>query len=272
MQHVLLAVHGLSIRDSLYAEPLFKRVENFLIKDSFHSQVSYVSAYWGDIAEAQLIGFRQRVLNSPVWKQLWYQPLREDFLLPFLGDLALYTSRHSGIDVCESVCSQILEQLSDNEISLHLVTHSWGTVILFDLLFADRWNSTKSLPIKKLRQRLRSEETTEDTNIKVASITTMGSPVAFFNLLRGSHGITEQIKSLVAHSEKVIWNNFMHPGDPFVCPLNDLFDGLEIEDHILDTMLPFANSLIALIGSPRAHTCYWSNSLVARSIAETIST
>jgi len=47
--------------------------------------------------------------------------------------------------VINTLKTQALEGLKNAQPNdrLHLVTHSWGTVILFDLLFASRWDDEK---------------------------------------------------------------------------------------------------------------------------------
>lgn len=136
----ILFVHGVNTREVReqpeYAAQLFDRIQKSV---SGHKRdVKKVALYWGDVninAETQLL---TTLKSSPLWEQIWFREFREKQLLQFAGDAALYISRHIGSKVVNKLKTQALDALKNHQpdARLHLVTHSWGTVILFDVLFA----------------------------------------------------------------------------------------------------------------------------------------
>jgi len=63
--------------------------------------------------------------------------------MQFIGDATLYINRHVDAKVVEELARQIEANLPSQpqpDDRLHVVAHSWGTVILFDILFAGRWD------------------------------------------------------------------------------------------------------------------------------------
>jgi hypothetical protein len=84
---------------------------------------------------------------------------------------------------------------------------------------------------------------------------------------------------------KLLWYNFVHPGDPIAYPLEKLLpqlvDGEEKYIAIQDILThptsltdfltePFSQTLVALLHGGEAHNSYWQNELVAQKIAEAI--
>lgn len=104
MDVLVLAIHGLSIRSHHFADPLFRRLRRRLEGTNRQLNVQFLPIYWGDIAEDELSSLRENVTSSKTWNSLWYRPLRERLLLPFMGDLANYTSRHAGLRVIKAIC------------------------------------------------------------------------------------------------------------------------------------------------------------------------
>lgn len=126
-----------------------------------------------------------------------------------------------------------------------MITHSWGNVILFDILFAARWDQS-DMPGHQSAQDIRNSlfgvEPNPNTGLSLASIHTMGSPIALFSLIdvarskektkgekelttaRGNkvntHDITPRLENLLQSLSEIRqgmplpWRNFIHPGDP----------------------------------------------------------
>ncbi len=79
-----------------------------------------------------------------------------------------------------------LQEFKPNTDRLHLITHSWGTIILFDVLFAARWDGD-DIPghnsVSNIRERCFGVEPNPNAGMPLASIHTMGSPIALFDLM-----------------------------------------------------------------------------------------
>jgi hypothetical protein len=264
--------HGVSTRgvrpDATYADPLFD-----LIQNNYHSApgrtLKKIVLYWGDISAAEENRLLAIYRASPYWNQMWFRSIRETVLLQSIGDIALYLSRSIGARIADRLQQQTLAGLKGfdpKEDRLHLVSHSLGTIILFDILFSARWDSPGSpgyASVETLRNLLFGLGLTPDSGIVVGSVTTMGSPLGFFSLidvdqstenkldgtgdLLNAHDITPRVEKLLLSlyrelGMKLPWYNFMHPGDPIATPLAQLLPDLVDKDHryidIQDILIP----------------------------------
>lgn len=281
----ILFIHGVNTRDRreqpTYANQLIRLI-NGLIGDSYN--LKPIPLYWGDVNIQSEQDLMYKVAHADgCWHQLWFQNTRKNTILHFMGDAALYISRSVGSKIVEALNIQIqdgLEGASKGD-RLHLVTHSWGTFILFDILFAARWNDT-TIPghesAMAIRRCFDGLEPNPEEGVRLASIHTMASPIAIFSLLdivkgenqalgfpeltenqaeqRASHDITPKLKQLVANlsykedSNKLPWRNYLHPADPVAWPLDPLIyslvDGLKRDIEIKDVIskLSFLESLM----------------------------
>jgi hypothetical protein len=131
-------------------------------------------------------------------------------VLQFVGDIALYLSSYVGSKVVDTIKDQALKGLSNASEGdrLHLVTHSMGTVILFDILFSHRWDDL-SIPghesVNAIRSVIFGIPPNPMQGIKLGSITTMGSPIAIFSLMDVDQGMQEARKALGAGSYAAKW-------------------------------------------------------------------
>jgi hypothetical protein len=227
--------------------------------------------------------------------------------LQFIGDTVLYISRYVGAQILEKLKNQIDDGLkgSQSDDRLHLVTHSLGTIILFDLLFSSRWDAPEAPGRDNaawIRSVIYGVEPNPLQGIRVASVHTMGSPIGLFSLMDvdpseqnrkdATHDITPRLQLFLQRQTQVWggkplpWLNFAHPGDPLAYPLDpllyDMVAGekpfLTIQDHVapttglLDKVLALIKqNIIALVDFPDAHNSYWQNEEVAKLIAQTIS-
>ncbi|NJL46099.1 MAG: hypothetical protein HC922_11125 [Leptolyngbyaceae cyanobacterium SM2_3_12] len=255
--------------------------------------------YWGDLNIAP----QQRLLRgleaSPQWKNLLFKNFRTQEFLEFVGDAALYLSRHVGSQVVYRFKETALAPLQNAEPGdrLHLVTHSMGTVILFDLLFAGRWedprldqdSSSQNVRqiIDQIRDVLFGTGRHPGMGLPIASIHTMGSPIALFTLLsvtgESSHDLTGNLRDLLQNLYRqrglrsLPWRNFIHPGDPIAYPLQglmpDLLGNAQLYVRMLDVMTenrnpPLSLGLVPLLWGGDAHGSYWKSRLVAKTIGE----
>ncbi|MBD2607763.1 hypothetical protein H6G81_25345 [Scytonema hofmannii FACHB-248] len=280
----ILFIHGVNTREQrekrTYADQLIGHI-NKLIDNP--NNLKPILLYWGDVgieSERNLISKITHPDSS--WHQLWFQNTRQNAILQFMGDAALYISRSVGSKIVEALKEQIEDGLKNKSLGdrLHLVTHSWGTFILFDILFAARWNDS-NIPGHKSAMAIRGYfyglDPYPEQGIRISTIHTMASPIAIFSLLdivkgenqaltpeltenqaeqRATHDITPKLKQLVANlnqeenSNKLPWRNYLHPADPIAWPLDPLIyslvDGLQRNIEIKDIIskLSFLESLM----------------------------
>lgn len=299
-----------------YARDLIELIDDCNKHSKQPLNLKMVPLAWYDVmlgAEKQLLDWFQ---DSLIWKKFWFKDFRQTQIIPFTGDAALYISRFIASDVANLLkekAEKALKGCNPEEDRLHLVTHSWGTVIFFDILFAGRWDDPK-IPgyesVKTIRQLLFGVEPEANRGIRIASIHTMGSPIALANLINAkrlvenpgdkltgkevttvfTHDITFGLEELLQnlHSKrnrKLPWRNYAHPGDPVAYPLEcvipNLVDGqkqfLDIRDILTSgsgplewLAKPLSNTFLALINGGSAHGSYWKNKRVAQTIVETI--
>ncbi|MGB7443724.1 MAG: hypothetical protein WA919_21890 [Coleofasciculaceae cyanobacterium] len=298
----ILFIHGVNTREKrekpTYADQLFGLIQE---RVSSSVQLKKVSLYWGDVnreAEEQLLeSFRS---DSKKWRKFWFKDFREQQILQFVGDAALYLSSHIGSKVVETLTNQTLKSLEGFKPGdrLHLVTHSWGTVIFFDVLFASRWYNPE-IPghksVQELHKAFHGIDPEPDQGICFSSIHTMGSPIALFSLIslsgQSSRDFAPNLKKLLdmlyqaRNGKELPWLNFSHPGDPVAWPLANLIPSLldECQDYVaVEDILtsnadvsdfltqPLSQTILALVHGGDAHGSYWSSKEVADKIAQTI--
>jgi hypothetical protein len=303
----ILFIHGVNTRDKrenpAYADKLFQLIQ----KNAGSSlRLKKVTLYWGDVnknEEDKLLNKLQA--SQDIWDKLWFKDFRTNQLLQFAGDAALYLSRHIGSKVVQKLKADAIKELNGYNPEtdrLHLVTHSWGTVILFDVLFADRWGNentpetnriTGCQDVMEIRRFLFGLPPNPEEGIRLASIHTMGSPIAMFSLLNvngSSHEFKPLLKNMLEALHKKVpqqlpWINFIHPGDPVALPLKklilDIVDNgekyLDLKDAITHNAdlsdwitQSVSQTILALLHGGDAHSSYWSSQEVAKTIAETI--
>ncbi len=307
--------HGVSTRDthpqSTYADALFN-----LIQSNYHlapeRTLKKIVLYWGDISNAEEQQLLATYRASPYWKRMWFRSIRETIILQSIGDIALYLSRYIGAKVADRLQEQTvagLQGFDPKEDRLHLVSHSLGTIILFDLLFSARWDNPGTPghdSVEILRNLLFGVGPTPNSGIMLGSATTMGSPLGLFSLidvdqstenrtdshghLLSTHDITPRLEKLLISLRnelgmKLPWYNFMHPGDPIASPLALLLPQLVDRNHryidIQDTLLSpvgllekFFNLVrqwpLTIVVGLRTHNEYFERQDVAQRIAQVI--
>jgi hypothetical protein len=305
----ILFIHGVNTRNEVKfcqeAEALLGRIESS-IKDSSRV-LKPIYLFWGDVGQGGTKTLLSGLESSSNWSQFWFQKFRTEQILPFVGDAALYLSRGVSAQVIRQITDQALRQMDlslemlkslDGGDRLHLVTHSWGTVILFDVLFAPRWEAEDLDP--SIRQNIMNIRTgffglgsdaNKNFGIPVASIHTMGSPIALFSLINLNNGrnfdLTPNLKLMLeslyqkTKGKPLPWMNYVHPGDPIAYALEGVMplllqndsDKVQIEDVMTpgnSWMQPFSQTLLPLINGGKAHGSYWSNQKVANKIAQII--
>jgi hypothetical protein len=311
----ILFVHGVNNRSEeafrQQALQIFERIQANISPNSSRT-LKPVVLFWGNVSQTSIEVLFKGLNDAPSWKQFWFQNLRNQQVIPFVGDAALYLSRTVSTQIIQQMTQQALDQMRlslealqakspvQGDFShdrLHLVTHSWGTVILFDILFASRWEDSQ-LPAETRQavQNIRSSffgvgnPAIQDRGIPIASIHTMGSPIALFNLINASGGksfdLTPNLKTLLASlyattNKPLPWFNYAHPGDPIAYPLegimpltlDEAIQYVRIQDIISPTSFwekPLSQTVIPLLFGGDAHSSYWKTDSVAKTIGGVI--
>lgn len=302
----ILFVHGVRIRQREAFEKEAGRLFDGIrrsIPSTSNRKLQPIYFFWGDLNNSPLKQLEAGFKASSQWRKFWFRDFRTEQVMEFAGDAALYLSRHIGSEVVRRFRREALGTLKQGDTGdrLHFVTHSWGTVVLFDLLFAGRWDderlaqneSTKDIPatIQEIRNALFGLPPNPGVGLPLASIHTLGSPLALFSLLtvtgQSSHDLTPRLKLLLENlfslrNSKIPWRNFSHPGDPIAYPLEGviptLLDGtssyVEVQDLITNNgnpiNLPVSQTLLPILWGGEAHGSYWGNELVWRAIGDAI--
>ncbi len=301
----VLFVHGVKSRDSQSFTrrglELLQQV-NGLIDDP-RRDLKPIFLFWGDLNEKPQQALVKGLEASPQWRNLWFPDFRTKDILEFVGDAALYLSRHVGAQVVRRFQQTALTPLQAADPQggdrLHLVTHSLGTVILFDLLFATRWDdprlardaSTRDISqiVGQIRNTLFGLGGQPQEGLPIASIHTLGSPIALFSLLaatgESTHDLTMDLRVLLQNlyhrrgRHPLPWFNYMHPGDPIAYPLQGVLPNLvgnarlyvKVQDIITEHRgLPLMHNKLSLLFGSDAHNSYWRSRVVARTLAETL--
>ncbi|BAY49323.1 hypothetical protein SAMD00079811_69520 [Scytonema sp. HK-05] len=304
----ILFIHGVNTRDRReqpqYADQLFQRLQESASNNE--RELKKIALYWGDVNKEAEENLLKQLQASPFWEHIWFKAFREQQLLQFAGDAALYISRQVGSKVVKELKKQtdgLNNSQSDDR--LHLVTHSWGTVILFDILFAGRWDNPEVpghdavMAIRDCIYGLSGKDPNPHQGVQISSIHTMGSPVAIFTLTNvipgrdgpdspSTHDITPQLQKLLEslharrNGKKLPWRNYIHAGDPIAYPLKEvitnLVDGqtkyLDIQDlmthesGLLESVT--AQSVFALLHGGEAHGSYFSSDKVVQEISNVV--
>ncbi|GCE08481.1 hypothetical protein [Dictyobacter aurantiacus] len=314
----IIFIHGVNTRETgvapTYADDLIKQLyrKNEALDNPL--DLNMVPLYWGDVGKADEAALLQSYQRSPLWKKMNFTGVRGNQLLQFTGDLALYISRFDGIKVIERLRLQAIEGLQQQGGTgprpgdrLHLVTHSMGTIILFDALFSARWDPAKTSDyqgVEQIREAIFGLGAQPGQGLPLCSIHTLGSPLSIFSLIMikngngimesmpNTHDITPRLQQMLTAlytilGRKLPWRNYIHPDDPLAYPLEDLLYSmidpqqqlLEINDMLtqepglldplLNTHLAGEVAEIALFGG-NAHNSYWTNELVASAIFDTL--
>jgi len=311
----ILFNHGVSVRDThpkpTYADTLFDLIKN-QYQLSPTRTLKKIALYWGDVNDANEQKLLAAYRSSPYWNKMWFRSARETIILQCIGDAALYFSRYTGAKVADVLAEQTLAGLqgfNPEEDRLHLVTHSMGTIILFDMLFSSRWDpecAPGHASVETIRDLFFGIGTDATAGIHLGSISTLGSPIGFFSLLDvnqnvepavdaqgnplSTHDITPGLTKLLMSLYKELgmklpWYNFMHPGDPIAYPLAQLLPELVDPTHqyidtsdtliaptrLLDRLLGlFSQSSFTIINGLQAHNEYFESRDVAQKVSEAI--
>jgi hypothetical protein len=214
-----------------------------------------------------------------------YQHFREGFLSDFVGDVMTYLNEERGHKIRQKLADQLCDLINKfpDEKNLHIVSHSLGTVILFDMLFSERFDTKDpAFRFRSLIKGLAHPSSIEPSRkVYLRSITTMGSPVLLFNAMLnvGVQTINNFFNRYQRNSLR--WINLIHSSDLIAYPLGASFSiGLESkhvffrDKYIWSDANPGEtaarimgqNDLAMAIAAKDAHSSYWENPISAKLI------
>jgi len=278
---LIFFIHGVATRDVKYADPLKRSIQESFIQLG-ETLPHFYSCFWGNalndvskmwnLIHQDLQAYKEKNPESNLQEIFRYQAFREGFLSEFVGDMFTYLNPKRGIEIRKAIAQQLLSFINDHpeETELHIVAHSLGTVILWDILFSERFHDKD--PAFYIRSAIDGLEGDRKVKkIHLRSITTMGSPILFFNTMLGVN--PEKVKefSLAYKDTPLRWLNIIHSSDVIAYPLGagmaiDKTDHLIQEDIYITTDANFAEKAARSIGQMEvamalgagdAHTGYW---------------
>jgi len=305
----VLFIHGVNNRDEQGVRrnfgQLFDRIRASVNDPSRNLKPIYL--FWGNVGAEPTQALNEGLKASPQWSKFWFQDFRTQQIVPFVGDAALYLSRYASAQIVRQFITQAAQQMGMSQEGLraapysgdriHFVTHSWGTVILFDILFAPRWEAAEvDSETRQNVERIRTaffgvgNDENRQLGFPIASIHTMGSPIALFSLLNiagsRSFNLTPNLKDLLESLSRLTgkplpWYNYAHPGDPIAYPLAGVLP-LLLEEARKDVKIAdvvtqgsffwqlFSQTLLPILDGGNAHGSYWDNREVSATIAQVI--
>jgi hypothetical protein len=277
-------IHGVATRDASYANKLIKLIEEECKRKNL--PIPYCHAgFWGNVLkgteklwrdiEQELQTKKQKNSNFNPEQSFRYQNFRKEYLSYFIGDAFSYLGSDRGKQIRRIIADQLIDlvQAYPQETELHIVAHSLGTVILWDLLFSERFDPKD--PAHEIRDLIGKER----GKLSLSSVTTMGSPIPFLNLTLGID--TNQIEKFITQhqGQRLLWNNLINSSDIIAYPIRPLFDSINdvskilISDYYLEATSNIFDSVeiaAVVLNSLNAHTYYLASDKVAKNIVETI--
>ncbi|MBD2001376.1 hypothetical protein H6G00_33085 [Leptolyngbya sp. FACHB-541] len=283
-------IHGVATRDVKYADPLKRSIQESCAQLG-KALPHFYSCFWGNalndvsrmwnLIHQDLQNYKKKHPQSDIQDIFRYQTFREGFLSEFVGDMFTYLNPKRGVEIRKAIAQQLLAFIKDHpeETELHIVSHSLGTVILWDILFSEKFHpKDPAFYIRSVINGLEGDRSARKLQLK--SITTMGSPILFFNTMLGIS--PERVKefTLTYKNDSLRWLNVIHSSDVIAYPLGaglaiDETYHLSHEDVYVSTDANFAEKAARSIGqmeaamalgAGEAHVSYWNCGKTSSSI------
>ena len=243
---LIFFMHGVATRDVLYAKPLQELLHQEFIERKLALPQFYAS-FWGDVlsdvgklwnaVHQNLQTFKGDNPQADLTDLFRYQGFRKGFFSEFIGDAFTYLNSERGAKIRRLLAEQLHDFISRNphETELHIISHSLGTVVLWDALFSDRFHPHD--PAFALRDLIQGQDIPAK-QLRLRTITTMGSPIAFFNMMLDIQ--PEQVQAFVQQcsDRSLRWLNLIHGSDIIAYPIQacltpDATWNLTLRDHYL---------------------------------------
>ena len=291
-------IHGVATRDACYSSNLQQ-----LIKTEFSHREEknphFYAGFWGsaltDIGkiwngiDEDLAAVKKKYPKIDREEIFRYRTFREGLFSQFLGDFFTYMNPDKGREIRKTIAQQLYNFIKENpnDSELHIVAHSLGTVILWDILFSDRFSAKD--PALSIRAMIRELENQTDVKLKhqvnLKSITLMGSPILLINMMLD---VRPEKVNQFAHSysseQPLRWLNLIHASDLIAYPLKASLHLAEnsclkfTDEYLLEdvnlaekTARSLGQTDLAMVlGSSDAHNNYWNCHETARLITNNI--
>ena len=287
-------LHGVATKDAGYSRQLEALIKEEFIKREQPLPLFYAS-FWGNILKQtgqmwnwvhqDLQELKRNYSQVDVQDVFRYQEFRQDFISEFFGDILTYFNTERGRKIRELIAQGLHDFISNSpqDEQLHIITHSLGSVILWDVLFSDEFKSDDpAYEIRSMINSLTSPNQVEKTYLK--SITTMGSPILFFNMMQNIN--QDKIRVLAdKHKTKPLrWVNIIHSSDIIAYPLQASMNVNSLPNFFFRDKYIWADANFAergartfgqahaamALGVADAHGYYWRSRGVARLISANI--
>ena len=256
-------IHGVATRDAQYAEQLrvFIRQE-FQQRDK--SFPHFHASFWGNILrdiekmwngiDQDLQELKRESPQANLDDIFRYRKFREGFLSQFAGDFLAYLNPRRGVAIRKIIAEDLYNFLKDNpeETEIHIIAHSLGSVILWDVLFSERFtDQDPAFYIRAMIDGLSQSSAVRKVCLK--SITTMGSPILFLNTMLDVR--PEKIKEFAQRyqDEPLRWINIIHSSDIVASPIRaslklDSSKNLFFRDEYISTDANLAEKVARVVG------------------------
>lgn len=286
-------LHGVATKNADYAKPLQK-----LLRNEFNRRKQplphFYAGFWGNVFKQtgqmwnwihhDLQALKASNPQADTHDVFRYQEMRENFISQFFGDALTYFNPERGFDIRDTIADQLYKFLKyhSQETELHIVSHSLGTVILWDALFSDRFADDD--PAYTIRSLIAPSAQSLPRKAHLKSITTMGSPILFFNMMLDV--TPKQIRTFLAryNAEPFRWLNILHASDIIAYPLQSSLNIENIPNLFFRDRYIWADANIAektartfgqthaamAVGVSDAHGSYWQSRGTARFIASNL--
>ncbi len=286
-------LHGVATKNADYSKPL----QN-LLRQEFN-QIGqplphFYAGFWGNVFKQtgqmwnwihqDLQNLKDANPQADIGDIFRYRDLREDFVSQFFGDALTYFNTERGLDIRDTLADQLYKFLKNHpqETELHIVSHSLGTVILWDVLFSDRFANDD--PAYTIRSLISPNAQNNAGKIQLKSLTTMGSPILFFNIMLDIG--FEQVRGFTSSydSEAFRWLNILHASDSIAYPLQSSLHTDRIANLFFRDRYIWADANIAektartlgqvhaamALGVSDAHCSYWQSCGTARFVMKNL--
>lgn len=287
-------IHGVATKDAGYS----RRMEA-LLKEEFTQKGQplphFYASFWGNVLKQtgqiwnwihqDLQDLKKNYPQVDIKDVFRYQEFRQDFISEFFGDIFTYFNTKRGRKIRELIAEDLNEFIKafPTEDELHIITHSLGSVILWDVLFSEEFEpDDPAYEIRSIIKSLSSSSNEQKTYLK--SITTMGSPILFFNMMLNINPEKIKVFAEKYHPNPLRWINIIHSSDIIAYPLQASINtkplsSLFFRDKYIwadanngeRTARTFGQAHAAMaIGVADGHGYYWGSRGTARLIAANI--
>lgn len=291
-------IHGVATREACYSSNLQQ-----LIKTEFSHREEknphFYAGFWGSALtdmgkiwngiDDDLAAVKKKYPKIDSQEIFRYRTFREGLFSQFLGDFFTYMNSDKGREIRKTIAQQLYNFIKENpnNSELHIVAHSLGTVILWDILFSDRFSAKD--PALSIRAMIRELENQTDVKLKnqvnLKSITLMGSPILLINMMLDVRPEkVNQLADSYSSEQPLRWLNLIHASDLIAYPLKASLhlaenSCLKFTDEYLLEDVNLAEKtarslgqpdLAMVLGSSDAHSNYWNCPQTARLITNNI--